>query len=199
VFSAGAFLDWLHDDLAILDAPSGLDGLASQVPDAGGARMLPALGGLGAPWWDADARVTITGLSAATRRPHLARAALDAIAQRTADIVDAMASALPAGAGPLRIDGGLTGSEILVERLADLVGRPVDVATDAESTALGAALLATIGAGRLDETHAAAVAGTRRRVQPRLDDVGRMAERSAWLDFVGTARALAPERLIPSN
>ena len=132
VFSAGAFLDWLHDDLAILDAPSGLDGLASQVPDAGGARMLPALGGLGAPWWDADARVTITGLSAATRRPHLARAALDAIAQRTADIVDAMASALPAGAGPLRIDGGLTGSELLVERLADLVGRPVDVASDAE-------------------------------------------------------------------
>ena len=198
VFSAGAFLDWLHDDLAVLDAPSDLDRLASEVPDAGGARMLPALAGLGAPWWDPDARVTITGLSATTRRPHLARAALDAIAQRTADIVEAMAPVLPAGAGPLRVDGGLTGSALLIERLADLVGRPVDVASDAESTALGTALLAAIGAGRLDETAAAAVAGTKRRVEPRLDEVGRAAERSSWLDFVHTARALAPGR-IPSS
>jgi len=199
VFSAGAFLDWLHDDLAVVDAPAGLDALAGQVPDAGGVLMLPALGGLGAPWWDPDARVAITGLSAATRRPHLARAAVDAIAQRTADIVDAMAPALPSTAGAVRVDGGLTGSDLLVRRLADLAGRPVDVASDAESTALGTAVLAAIGAGRLDEEGAAEVADTRRHVEPRLDGPARQAERAAWRQFIDTARALAPTRLVSTT
>jgi glycerol kinase len=176
-----------------------LDDLASHVPDASGVRMLPALAGLGAPWWDADARVTISGLSGATRRPHLARAALDAIAQRTVDIVEAMAPALPSSTVPLRVDGGLTGSDLLVERLADLVGRPVDVATDPESTALGTALLAAIGGGQVEGDAVAAVAGTKRRVQPRLDEVARRAERSAWIEFVQAARALAPERLTRST
>jgi len=193
VFSAGAFLDWLHDDIGVLGAPAELDGLATQVPDAGGVRMLPALGGLGAPWWDADARAVISGLSAASRRAHLARAALDAIAQRTADIIEAMAPAVASTLGPIRVDGGLTGSDVLMGRLADLVGRPIDVASDAESTGLGTALLAAIGAGRLDENAAASVAGTKRRVEPALDDAHRRAERSAWHDFVRAARALAPE------
>jgi glycerol kinase len=199
VFSAGAFLDWLHHDIGLLDAPAMLDDLASQVTDTSGVRMLPALAGLGAPWWDADVRVTISGLSATTRRPHLARAALDAIAQRTVDIVEAMAPVLPSATVPLRVDGGLTGSALLVERLADLAGRSVDIATDPESTALGTALLAAIGAGRIEEDAAAAVAGTKRRVEPRLDEAARRAERSTWIEFVDAARALAPERLTRST
>jgi len=199
VFSAGAFLEWLHDDIGLLDAPAGLDALASQVPDAGGVRMLPALGGLGAPWWDPAARGTISGLSAATRRPHLARAALDAIAQRTVDIVESMTPALSSGVGTLRVDGGLTGSELLVQRLADLAGRPVDVASDTESTALGTALLAAMGAGWIDEAGAAAVVGTKRRVEPRLDEPARQAERAAWRHFVRGASALVELRLISSD
>lgn len=194
VFSAGSLLDWLHADLGIVDAPAGLDELAGAAPDAGGVRILPALAGLGAPWWEPDARVVLAGLSAATRRPHLARAALDAIAQRTADIVEAMTPALPATGGgtPLRVDGGLSGSALLVGRLADLLGRPVEVAADSESTALGTALLAGIGAGRLDERDAAAVAGTARCVEPTLDESTRRAERAGWTDFVERAVALSP-------
>ena len=195
VFSAGSLLDWLHTDLGIVDAPSDLDRLAGEVPDAGGVRLLPALAGLGAPWWDPDARVALTGLSAATRRPHLARAALDAIAQRTADIVEAMAPLVGSVgtdvAAPLRVDGGLAASERLVQRLADLIGAPVGVAADAESTALGTAILAAIGAGRLDDQAAARVPGTRRTVLPALDEPARRAERDAWRVFVGRAIALS--------
>jgi glycerol kinase len=192
VFSAGALLDWLHENLGVMDAPADLDTLASGAPDSGGVRLLPALAGLGAPWWEPRARVTITGLSAATQRSHLARAALDAIAERTADVVEAMAPALPDATAALRVDGGLARSRLLVGRIADLLGRPVDVASDGESTALGAAILAAIGAGRLDETAASATARTERQVQPGLDETMRRAERDAWRAFIHLAVALAP-------
>jgi glycerol kinase len=199
VFSAGSLLDWLHEDLAVVDAPRELDALASRTPDAAGVRILPALSGLGAPWWEPDARVTITGLSSASGRPHLARAALDAIAQRTTDIVEAMAPALPDAGAPLRVDGGLTGSDVLVRRLADLVGRSIEIAANSESTALGTGLLAAIGAGRLSPTDAAAVAGTRRRVEPSIDEPARRAERVAWTDFVRRAVALSPRATTASG
>jgi glycerol kinase len=86
----------------------------------------------------------------------------------------------------------LAGSRLLVGRLADLLGRPIDLAEDGESTALGTAILAAIGAGRLDETAAAAVARTERRVEPGLDDATRRAERAAWQDFIRLGVALAP-------
>ncbi|HET7029462.1 MAG TPA: FGGY family carbohydrate kinase [Candidatus Limnocylindrales bacterium] len=198
VFSAGSLLDWLHADLGIVDPPNDLDRLAGEVPDSGGVRLLPALAGLGAPWWDPAARVTLTGLSAATRRSHLARAALDAIAQRTADIIDAMAPlagtvrAIGAGgAGPLRVDGGLAASDRLVQRLADLINGRVEVAADGESTALGTAILAAIGAGRMDDQEAARIPGTRRTVEPALAEPERRAERDAWRDFVERAIALS--------
>jgi glycerol kinase len=105
-----------------------------------------------------------------------------------------MAPAIPAAGrdAPLRVDGGLTGSAVLVQRLADLLGRPVDVAADSESTALGTALLAAIGAGRLDERDAAAVAATARSAEPTLDEPARATERAAWRDFVSRAIALSP-------
>jgi len=193
VFSAGSLLDWLHEDLGLVDRPSELDRLAGEVPDAGGARILPALAGVGAPWWVPDARVVMAGLSGSTRRAHLARAALDAIAQRTADVVEAMTPALPDAAAVLRVDGGLTASDLLVQRLADVVGRPVDVAADSESTALGTALLAAIGLGRLDDREAATVAATGRRVEPSLDPAGRAEERHAWTGFVRHAIAVPAE------
>ena len=206
VFSAGALLGWLVDGIGVLDAATDLDALAGAVDDAGGVRILPALGGLGAPWWEPRARAVIAGLSAATGRGHLARAAVDAIAQRTADVVEAMDPALAAPEAPIRIDGGLTASRLLVARLADLLGRPVDVAAAAESTALGIGLLAAIGAGRLDEAGAAAVAATERRAEPTLDEAARREVRAAWRSFVRGSAALeaaadpvVPEPAVPAH
>ncbi|HEV7810826.1 MAG TPA: FGGY-family carbohydrate kinase, partial [Candidatus Limnocylindrales bacterium] len=195
VFSAGSLLDWLQTGLGILETAGDLDRLAARVPDAGGVRLLPALAGLGAPWWDPDARAVIAGISAGTRPGHIARAAIDAIAHRVADVIEAMTPHLPDAAIPLRVDGGLTASNLLVQRQADLIGRPIEVATTTESTALGVALMAAIGAGRLTEARAADVATTARRIEPRLDEQTRTAERSAWREFVRNAAALAPARM----
>jgi glycerol kinase len=190
VFSAGSLLDWLHSGVGLLDDPSALDRLAGQVADAGGVRILPALAGIGAPWWRPDARAVIAGLSSSTGRGHVARAAIDAIANRVADVVEAMAAGLPDPWTPLRVDGGLTASRLLVQRQADLVGRPIDVAAATESTALGVALMAAIGCGRLTADDAAAVATTARRVEPVLGEAERRSERSAWNAFVRRAAAL---------
>jgi glycerol kinase len=189
VFSAGALLSWLKE-VRLIDDAVDLDRLAGQVDDAAGVRILPALAGLGAPWWKPDARVVIAGLTTATTPATIARAAIDAIAQRTADVVEAMAVALPDGAAPIRVDGGLTASRLLVERQADLLGAPVEVAAARESTALGTGLMAAIGSGRLTEGEAAAVAATARRVEPRLGDAERRSQRAAWRAFVHRAIAL---------
>lgn len=194
VFSAGSLLDWLRTGLHLIEDPADLDRLAGDVADAGGVRILPALAGLGAPWWDPDARGVIAGLSAASRPGHIARAAIDAIAQRVADVIEAMAPALPDPAAPLRVDGGLTASALLVQRQADLVGRPIDVASVTESTALGVALMAAIGAGRLGEREAAAVPGTVRRIEPHAGEGPRAVERAAWRQFVRQAAALGVSR-----
>jgi glycerol kinase len=190
VFSAGSLLGWLHDALGLIDAPVELDHLASEVDDAAGVRILPALGGVGAPWWEPDARVVIAGLSPVARRANVARAAIDAIANRTADVVEAMASGLADPAAPLRVDGGLSASRLLVERLADLLGRPIEVAAAPESTALGVALMAAIGAGILSDDEAAGVPATARRVEPRLSDEDRRTQRAAWRTFVRGAVGL---------
>lgn len=184
VFSAGAFLDWLRDGLGLIDRSDALDAAAAAVADAGGVRILPALAGLGAPWWRPDARVTVAGMSGATTRAHVARAAIDAIAHRTVDVVEAMAPALTSSDRPLRVDGGLTRSRLLVQRVADLAGRPVEVAGDSESTALGTALLAAIGDGRLTAQEAATIPATERCVDGTLADAERRDERERWTSFV---------------
>ena len=191
VFSAGALLDWLRDGLGLLDPTDDVDSLASRADDAGAIRILPALAGLGAPWWRPDASVVVSGMSASTTRAHIARAAIDAIAHRTVDVVEAMTPALTATERPLRVDGGLTRSRLLVQRVADLVGRPVEVAADSESTALGTALLAATGAGRTTRDEVATVAATERCVEPNLPDAARRAERDRWTAFVRGALALA--------
>jgi glycerol kinase len=189
VFSAGSLLQWLHG-LRLIDDPVQLDRLAVEVADAGGVRILPALAGIGAPWWEPEARGVIAGLTASAGRATIARAAIDAIAQRTADVVEAMAVAVPDPAAPFRVDGGLTASRLLVQRLADLVGRPIEVAAVRESTALGVALMAAIGSRRLTEREATEVAAPATRVEPELDDSARRSQRAAWRAFVRRAVAL---------
>jgi glycerol kinase len=144
VFTAGALLDWLSRDLGLAADPAELAAAAAEVQDAGGVRFLPALAGIGAPWWRSEARGVIAGLTSGTRTAHVARAALEAIAWRVADIVEAIRSTVPVDA--LRVDGGLTRDETLLALQADCAQVSVQRG-NVDATAAGAAALAAVGAG----------------------------------------------------
>ncbi len=138
VLVAGAALQWLRDGLGVLAGASESEAIARSVDSTGGVSFVPALAGLGSPWWQPDARGLISGLTRGTTRAHLVRAALEAIAHQVADVVDA----LPEPPTTLRADGGAAANGFLMQLQADLVGVPVDVAAEHETTALGAAALA---------------------------------------------------------
>ncbi len=188
VFTAGALMEWLSRDLGLAADPGALGAAAAEVEGAGGVRVLPALAGLGAPWWRSDARAVIAGLTAGSRAGHIARATLDAIAWRVADIVTAVRQSAPVEV--LRVDGGLTRDETLLQLQADAAGVPVQRGA-VDATAAGAAALAAVGAGIWESTEAI---GERipvgERVEPRRDDVWREREHAAWREFVERAAAL---------
>ncbi len=182
VFSAGSALDWAVG-LGLLDAPERSGELAASVPDSGGVWFLPALTGLGAPWWRADARAVWAGMTAHTTPAHLVRALLESLCFRVRDIVAALAAA---GAAParLRVDGGMTANAWMMQRQADILGIPVQVAATAEATALGAAAAAGIGAGRLTLADLAALAEGGESVEPAPGSADRRdAEYAAWRAF----------------
>src|SRR5205085_5795470 len=120
VFTAGALLDWLSRDLGLAVDAAALAAAAAAAEDAGGVRVLPALAGVGAPWWKPEARAVIAGLTAGSRPAHVARAALEAIAWRVADIVQAVRESVPVDV--LRVDGGLTRDRTLLQLQADFAG-----------------------------------------------------------------------------
>ena len=188
VFTAGALLEWLSRDLGIAEDPAALAGLAHEVDDSHGVRVLPALAGLGAPWWRSDARAVVAGLTAGARPGHVARAALEAIAWRVADIVEAVARQAPVDA--LRVDGGLTRDELLLQLQADAAGVPVQRGA-VDATAAGSAALAAVGAGLWSDTAEIAEripAGA--RVEPKRDADWRAAAHAGWREFVERAAAL---------
>jgi glycerol kinase len=137
VFVTGAAVQWLRDGLGLIESADECEALAASLPDNGGVYFVPALTGLGSPHWRADVRGAITGLTRATSRAHLVRAALEAAAFQTADVLDAMPPL-----ELLRADGGMTRNAWLMQFQADVLGIPVEVAREPEQTALGAALLA---------------------------------------------------------
>ncbi|QEC46575.1 hypothetical protein FSW04_02595 [Baekduia soli] len=185
VFAAGALLDWMSATLGLAPDAAALAALAAGVPDSGGVRLLPALAGAGAPWWQPQARAVLAGMTAGTTPAHLARAALDAVAHRVADIVEALG-----GVEVLRIDGGLTNDPLLPGLQADLLGVPVERA-GADATVAGAAGLALVGAGLLaDPRDLAALLPATQRIAPRLDAVAREARRAAWRTFAAAALEL---------
>lgn len=205
VFTAGTALGWLAGELNLFADVAASEALARGVPDDGGVRFLPALAGLGAPWWRTEARGVIAGISGATRRGHIARAALDGIAHRVCDVVEAMADTSGRQPEALRVDGGLTGNGYLLQRQADLLGIPVDVASAAESTALGIAGLAGIGAGLIGPEVITAANPVAARMDPRPGDRQRQTERAGWRAFVLRAAELTSSeageegRASPSN
>ncbi len=147
IFVTGAAVQWLRDGLGIIAQSSDVEALAQEVDDAGGVYLVPAFTGLGAPYWDPHARGTIVGITRGTTRAHLARAALEAMAYQTADVIAAMETEAKIGVRELRVDGGACVIELPMEFQADLLDIPVIRPKITETTALGAAYLAGLQTG----------------------------------------------------
>ncbi|MBI5861216.1 MAG: glycerol kinase GlpK [Rhodocyclales bacterium] len=178
VFMAGAIIQWLRDGLGIITHAADIEALAASVPDSGGVVLVPAFAGLGAPWWDAHARATLSGMTRGTTRAHIARAALDAIACQTVDLVQAMEKDSGIGLRELRVDGGAAANNLLLQIQADLLGVPVVRPQITETTALGAARLAALAVGqRLEESTDSA---SERRFQPALNSDQRNQHLARW-------------------
>jgi glycerol kinase len=147
IFITGAALQWLRDGLRIIESAAEAGPMAASVPDSGGVFLVPAFAGLGAPHWDAYARGTIVGLTQGSGRAQLVRAAVEAMAYQTRDVIEAMESDAGEPLRELRVDGGAVVMDVLCQFQADLLGIPVRRPRQVETTALGAAFLAGLGAG----------------------------------------------------
>lgn len=147
VFIAGALVQWLRDGLQIIENSADTEEIAQSVPDSGGVHILPAFVGMGAPYWDMSARGAFFGLTRGTTRAHLVRAALEAIAYQTRALIDAIAQDCSFDLKSLRVDGGATANDFLMDFQANVLGMDVVRPENIESTALGAAYLAGLGSG----------------------------------------------------
>jgi glycerol kinase len=147
VFAAGAAIQWLRDGLGIIGSSADVESLAASVPDSGGVCLVPAFAGLGAPHWDPYARGTIAGITRGTTAAHIARATLESIAFQTVDLIRAMESDSGIILPELRVDGGASVNNLLMQIQADLLGVPVARSRISETSALGAAFLAGLAVG----------------------------------------------------
>ncbi len=181
LFVAGQMIHWLRDELGVIAASSDCESQARSLDDSGGVRIVPAFAGLGAPHWRPDARGAILGLTLGTTRAHLVRAALEAVANQSAELQRAFA-ADGVHWSCLRIDGGMAANGFLAQDLADLLGVIVERPANVESSALGAAMLASVGAGihhgLTDAAAAMRVAGD--RFEPAMDAERRTRRMAAW-------------------
>jgi glycerol kinase len=188
VFTAGALLDWLSRDLGLAEGPPALAASAAEVEDSGGVRVLPALAGVGAPWWKPEARAVFSGMTSGTRPPHIARAALEGIAWRVADVLSAVRETVPVDV--LRVDGGLTRDPTLLQLQADFTGVSVQRGA-VDATVAGAAALAAVGAGSWGSTREIAERiPVGERTEPQRDDAWRQGEHAKWREFVERAVVL---------
>jgi glycerol kinase len=187
-FIAGAAVQWLRDGLGIIGSAKEVEDLAKQVPSSDGVVFVPALSGLGAPYWDPEARGTIVGITRGTTRAHLARATLEAIAHQIDDLVRAMKDDLGKPIGRLRVDGGAAANDVLMQYQSDISNLVVERPADLESTARGAAMLAGIGVGLYkDGTEAAQMTKIQRRFESNMSDEERRSRHLRWSDAVSRA------------
>jgi glycerol kinase len=190
VFVAGSLVQWLRDDLRLIGSAAETEPLARSVPDNGGVYLVPALSGLGAPHWQPNARGMIAGLSFSAKKAHIARAALEAMAHQIHDLKTAFA-ADGADWAALRIDGGMVANDWMAQDLADILDIDVERPAFIETTALGAAMLAAVGAGLYLSLEAAtAMRGGVTRFQPAMPDTDRQTRLTGWGDAL--SRVLAP-------
>ena len=193
IFVAGAAVQWLRDGLGIISNAAETGALAAQADPAQSVYLVPAFVGLGAPWWDAEARATIFGLTRNSGRAEIARAALESVAFQTRDLLDAMRADCPdMGEMVLRVDGGMVASDWTMQFLADLLGAPVDRPTVMETTALGAAWLAGLQAGMFPPPGAASTHWRlERRFLPQMAPTEAARRHAGWLDAVRRTRSTA--------
>ncbi len=188
IFVTGAAIQWLRDGLGIIEQAGEAGPLAESVPDTGGVYFVPALTGLGAPWWDPYARGTIVGITRGTTRAHLVRAAVEAMAFQTRDVVDAMVQAGGVPLSALKVDGGASAMDAMLQLQADLLGVPVQRPVIQETTALGAAFLAGLHTGIWSTKEEAASAWTLDREFVPIDQEGAAGRYADWLRAVDRAR-----------
>jgi glycerol kinase len=190
IFIAGAVVQWLRDGLGLIRTAPEVEGLASSVPDTGGVYLVPAFAGLGAPHWDSYARGTIVGLTRGSTSAHIARAALEGIAFQVTDILTAMEADSGIKLAELRVDGGASANNLLMQLQADLLGVPVVRAKNAEATAMGSAYLAALAVGFYKSTdEIASQYATDRAFQPKIKQDEREKMRAGWTKALERSKA----------
>ena len=191
VFVAGSLIQWLRDSVNLIERADETEALARSVDDNAGVYLVPALSGLGAPWWEADARAALSGLSFTATRAHIVRAALEAMAHQAHDLKEAF-RADGADWKTLRIDGGMVANDWIAQDLADMLDVPVERPEFAETTALGAAMLAGVGCGLFrDLAEASAMRGAVEAFAATLDPAARDARLAGWRGAVASVVASA--------
>ncbi|WP_034161275.1 FGGY family carbohydrate kinase [Sphingomonas sp. ERG5] len=180
VFVAGSLIKWLRDEIGLIGTAAETEALARSVPDNGGAYLVPALSGLGAPWWQPEARGTLSGLSFSTTKAHIVRAALEAMAHQAHDLKTAFA-ADGVDWQSVRIDGGMVANNWMAQDMADILNLTVERPKFAETTALGAAMLAGVGCGIFAGLEEASVMrGNVETFEPAIDADARAARLAGW-------------------
>ncbi|MGI9445163.1 MAG: glycerol kinase GlpK [Rubripirellula sp.] len=193
VFIAGAAIQWLRDGVQMIDSAPEVEALAASVPDSDGVYMVPAFAGLGAPYWDAYARGAIVGITRGTTRAHIARAALEGIAFQVADVLDAMKTDSGMPMTELRVDGGASANDLLMQFQSDISQVPVIRPKVIETTALGAAFLAGLAVGFWNSTEEiAGVWQTDRVFEPMMSVDEVTHRRTRWQDALGRSRHWEP-------
>ena len=189
IFSAGATVQWLRDELGIISSSAESESVAAEVEDNGGVYFVPAFSGLGTPYWDMYARGTIVGLTRGANRSHVTRAALESIAYQTRDLMDAVIQDTGLALDSIRVDGGATNNELLMNFQADILGIPVHRSTVKDATSLGVGWLAGLGVGFWDGTDQLAGLWSADRIfEPSMSDPDRTRLYGQWQNAVERSR-----------
>jgi glycerol kinase len=188
IFVAGSAVQWLRDGLRVIDDVAESEALAASVEDTGGVYLVPAFVGLGAPYWDEKARGALVGITRGTTREHLVRATLESIAYQTRDVVECVQQDSGVTLASLRVDGGATANDFLMQLQADLLGVPVERPALTETTAKGAAALAGLGVGFWRDRGEVASAGELTVFEPKLDGDRREELYAGWKRAVERSR-----------
>ena len=194
VFIGGAVVQWLRDGLNIIRSSSEVEALAASVPDSGGVMLVPAFVGLGAPYWDSYARGTLVGITRGTTKAHIARAALEAVAYQSAELLEAMQKDSGAKLTELRVDGGASNNDLMMQFQADILGVPVVRPKVTETTALGAAYLAGLAVGYWKSTDEISAQWQEdKRFEPQMDEATRARLLKKWKKAVERSRDWADD------
>lgn len=192
VFMGGATIQWLRDGLGIIKDAAEVESLALEVDDSGGVILVPAFTGLGAPYWDPNARGLLIGITRGTTRAHIARAALEALAWQVGEVVRVMGSDAKIILSELRVDGGASANDLLMQYQSDFLSAPIARPHNIECTAYGAALLAGLGVGLFrDRQEIAGKWQAEALFRPRLTDDAVQERRQRWIDAVERSRKWA--------